>query len=170
MDLHMLSQGCARRCTGPNCVSDCFGKNQKASGTQFDPVHLLAHPKQQPAVWHQCLQYTATAQAGHRKQAVSHLHWVAVDCTCHGGLAEAALAVVQLAVAARLHLLLQAGDKGAALHILTGEGLHLIEQDLAVNHQEALHTLQLQAAKQGITNTEREREKEREREGHKQPF
>jgi hypothetical protein len=73
-----------------------------------------------------------------------YLHGVAVD-RAHAGrrLAEAALAVVQLAVAARLHLLLEAGHKLAALHVLAGVRLDLAQQDLAVDHQVALNVLKL---------------------------
>jgi len=55
----------------------------------------------------------------------THFHRVPVDSSA-GGLAEAALAVVQLAVPPHFHLLLQARDKGAPLHGFVRVGVNLI--------------------------------------------
>ena len=50
---------------------------------------------------------------------------------------------VELAVAAQLHLGLEAANEGAVCHALLREVLELVQDDLAVHHHEALHSIRL---------------------------
>ena len=52
---------------------------------------------------------------------------------------------VQLAVTAQLHLGLEAAHKSAVGHALLGEVLELVQDDLSMHHDKALHQLRLQA-------------------------
>ena len=50
---------------------------------------------------------------------------------------------VELAVAAQLHLGPEAADEGAVRHALLGEVLELVQDDLAMHHHKALHSIRL---------------------------
>ncbi len=66
----------------------------------------------------------------------------------HGAHTRAPLGpldIVELAVAAQLHLGLQAAHKGAVGHALLGEVLELVQNNLPMHNYKALHLVCLQA-------------------------
>ena len=64
------------------------------------------------------------------------------------------LDVVELAVAAQLHLGPEAAHKGAVGHTLFGEVLKLVQDDLPVHHYKALYMVCLQAHTQKASTQE----------------
>ena len=57
---------------------------------------------------------------------------------------------VQLAVAAQLHLGLEAAHKGAVGHALLGKVLKLVQDDLPMYHHKTLHHFRLKGKGQGL--------------------